>query len=57
LIFKDVHALAAAQDDLGIYDESNLQDVLNDDADLVKNVIKFLKPAGASQFKRALGFL
>ena len=54
---KDVDALAAALDDLGIYDESNLQDVLKDDADLEKDVVKFLKPAGASQFKRALGFL
>jgi hypothetical protein len=54
---KDVDALAAALDDLGIYNEADLQDVLNVDVELVKGVVTFLKPAGVSKFKRALGFL
>ena len=54
---KDDDALAAALIELGIDDESDLGDLMDDDAELVKGVMKFLKPTGVSKFKKALGWL
>ena len=54
---READALSAALDDLGIYDEINLGEILDYDAEQVKVVLKFLKPTGASQFSRALGWL